>query len=124
MTLGGDAMISREWQRFKKRVIWSWDGWLDCWRTEPSLHQWVWANVASATLAFVLDLSTLERALILSLGILVLAAELMNTGIERAINHISRDEHPLAKQAKDAASAAVAMTGIAAGVAWLVILLG
>ena len=117
-------MVTREWQRFKNRVIWSWDGWLDCWRTEPSLHQWVWANVASAALAFTLDLSPLERALILSLGVLVLAAELMNTGIERAINYISEDEHPLAKQAKDAGSAAVAMTGIATGVAWLVILIG
>jgi diacylglycerol kinase (ATP) len=117
-------MVKREWARFKKRAIWSWQGWLDCWRNEPSLHQWVWANVVSAGLALVLDLSTTERALILALGILVLAAELMNTGIERAVDYISRDEHPLAKQAKDAASAAVAMTAIAAGVAWVVIVIG
>ena len=117
-------MIRREWDRFCNRVIWSWQGWLNCWRTEPSLHMWVWANVVSAALALVLDLSSLERALILSLGVLVLAAELMNTGIERAIDYISGDDHPLAKQAKDAASAAVAMTAIAAGVAWAVILIG
>ena len=117
-------MVQREWQRFRNRVIWSCNGWLDCWRNEPSLHQWVWANVVSAGFALTLDLDGAERALILALGILVLAAELMNTGIERAIDYISKDHHPLAKQAKDAASAAVAMTGIAAGVAWVVILIG
>lgn len=85
---------------------------------------WTWINVVSAGFVFVLDLSTIERALILSLGILILAAELMNTGIERAIDYISLDEHPLAQQAKDAASAGVAMSAIAAGVAWLVILIG
>lgn len=120
----GVDILKREWERFRNRVIWSWNGWLDCWRNEPSLHQWVWANVVSAGFALMLDLSSTERALILALGILVLAAELMNTGIERAVDHISRGQHPLAKQAKDAASAAVAMTGIAAGVAWVAILAG
>ena len=105
-------------------MIWSWHGWSDCWRNEPSLKQWVWANVVSIGLALALDLSTAERALIISLGILILAAELMNTAIERTIDYISEKKHPLAKQAKDAASAAVAITAIAAGAAWLVILLG
>lgn len=117
-------MLKREWERFRNRAIWSWAGWLDCWRNEHSLHQWIWANVVSGGFALFLDLSSIERALILSLGILILAAELMNTGIERAVDYISTDEHPLAKQAKDAASAAVAVTAIAAGVAWLVILIG
>lgn len=117
-------MLRQEWVKFQKRAIWSWSGWLDCWRNEPSLRQWLWANVASGTLALLLDLSSVERALIISLGILILAAELMNTAIERTVDYISDKQHPLAKQAKDAASAAVALTAIAAGVAWLVILLG
>ena len=117
-------MLKREWQRFRQRVIWSWAGWRECWRNEPSLHMWVWANLASAGLALLLELTAAERALILALGVLILAAELMNTGIERAIDYISREQHPLAKQAKDAASAAVALTAIAAGIAWIVILIG
>jgi diacylglycerol kinase len=116
-------MLRREWERFRARAVWSWHGWSNCWHNEPSLKQWVWANAASICLALVLDLSTPERALIISLGILVLAAELMNTSIERTVDYISEKKHPLAKQAKDAASAAVAITAIAAGAAWLVILL-
>lgn len=117
-------MLKREWSRFKKRAIWSWNGWIWCWRNEPSLHQWVWANVVSAGFAIFLDLSGGERALILALGILILAAELMNTGIEKAVDYISYDNHELARIAKDTASGAVAVTAVAAGVAWLAILIG
>ncbi|MEZ5912753.1 MAG: diacylglycerol kinase [Paracoccaceae bacterium] len=117
-------MIRREWDRFVNRCIWSWAGWVETWRTEHSLQQWLWANIASATLAMVLDLSGGERALILALGVLTLAAELMNTAVERAVDYISTEQHPLAKQAKDCASAAVAVTGIAAGVAWIAVLIG
>ncbi|MEE9387701.1 MAG: diacylglycerol kinase [Paracoccaceae bacterium] len=117
-------ILIREWNLFKNRLLWSWAGWLNCWRTEPSLHFWFYANLISSGLALTLNLAPVERALILSLGILILAAELMNTGIEHAVDYISKDDHPLAKQAKDAGSAAVAMSAVAAGVAWLVILIG
>lgn len=112
------------WKRFADRAVWSWQGWCHCWREEQSLKQWALANVASAALALGLDLSTAERALILSLGLLVMVAELVNTAIERTVDYISTERHPLAKQAKDAGSAAVALTAIAVGVAWLVILIG
>ena len=117
-------MLKREWERFRLRVIWSWAGWLECWRNEHSLHQWVWANVISAGFALWLPLAPGERALIIALGVLVLAAELMNTAVERAVDYISTEHHELARQAKDLASAAVAVTAIAAGAAWVVLLVG
>ena len=46
----------------------------------------------------------------------------MNTAIERVVDDISMDRRPAAKHAKDAGSAAVAMTAIATGVAWAVII--
>lgn len=117
-------MIAEQWKRFVDRAIWSWAGWVMVWREEPSLQQWIVANALSIALAFVLDLSTVERALIVSLGILVLAAECVNTAIERVVDYISPAHHPMAKAAKDAGSAAVAITAIAAGAAWIIILLG
>ncbi|MCK0150444.1 diacylglycerol kinase [Marivita sp. S6314] len=110
--------------RLKYRIIWSWAGCVDAWKTEYSFRSWVWANLVSAALAFWLPLEPAERAVILALGVLVLAAELFNTAIEAAIDHISTDIHPLAKRAKDAGSAGVAASAIAAGVAWVVILIG
>ncbi|MDP2519275.1 diacylglycerol kinase [Shimia thalassica] len=111
-------------KRLRLRVIWSWAGVVLAWKEEHSFRSWVWANLVSGGLAFWLPLETAERALILALGVLVLAAELFNTAIERAVDYISEEPHPLAGQAKDAGSAAVAVTAVAAGVAWVVVLWG
>ena len=111
-------------KRLKYRIIWSWSGLVATWRGEHSFRTWVWANVISGGLALWLPLATSERALILALGILVLAAELLNTAIEHAVDYISTEKNELAGRAKDAGSAGVAITAIAAGVAWVVVLVG
>jgi diacylglycerol kinase (ATP) len=51
-------------------------------------------------------------------GVLVLALECLNTAIERVVDDVSEARRPRAKQAKDSGSAAVALGGIAVGVAW------
>ena len=117
-------MIRAELRRLALTVLWSWEGFRAAWATEKTLRQWVLANVVSAGLALSLDLSTAERALILALGLLVLAAELINTAIEEVVDHISPGLDPRAKKAKDCGSACVALTALAAGVAWVVVLLG
>ena len=114
------AEIHRIWMT----IVWSWQGWAASWVSEKSLRQWSLANVISAALALMLDFSSVERALIIGFGLLILAAELLNTGIEEAVNRISDEHHPLAKKAKDAGSAGVAVTAIAAGVVWLILLIG
>ena len=110
-------------ERLYWRCIWSWAGTHDAWKNEYSFRSWAWANVVSALLAFWL-LEGAERALIFGLGILVLAAEAMNTAIERTVDLISKEKSDLARRAKDAGSAGVALTAVAAGVAWLAALLG
>lgn len=117
-------MVRQQWRRVRQRAIWSWNGLVHVWRTEGSLHQWLVANVIHGVLAIALPLSTAETALLLMGGIMVLAAECMNTAIERTVDYISEERHPLAGQAKDAGSAFVAVTAVAVGVAWVVILLG
>ncbi len=117
-------LLAAEARRFANTVVWSWAGWSAAWATEKTLRQWTVVNVLSAALAFTLHLTATERALILALGILVLAAELMNTGLEEVVDYISKAQDPRAKRAKDCASAAVALTAIAGGVAWLVVLVG
>lgn len=81
-------------------------------------------NACSAALAFYLPLSLDGRALIVALGILVLAAEGLNTGVEAAVDRSGLEHDPLGKYAKDAASAGVALTAVAAGVAWVILIVG
>jgi diacylglycerol kinase (ATP) len=55
---------------------------------------------------------------------LILAAEVMNTALEEVVDYLSTDRDPRAKKAKDCGSAAVALTALAGGIAWLVVLIG
>jgi diacylglycerol kinase (ATP) len=110
-------------ERLKWRCMWSWAGLRDAWAQEPSFRSWVWANVVSGGLAIWL-LDGAELALILALGVLVLVAELLNTGLERVVDLVSMEQSEMARQAKDAGSAGVAVAGVAVGVAWVVVLLG
>lgn len=116
--------LKAEVRRIGNTTIWSWEGWVSAWAREKSLRQWTLVNVISAALAFSIEMTPGERALILALGLLLLAAELANTAIEEVVDYISEERDPRAKRAKDAGSAVVAVTAIAGGVAWLVVLLG
>jgi diacylglycerol kinase (ATP) len=116
------TFIKSESRRIANTTIWSWQGWQAAWASEKSLRQWSIVNVLSAAAALALDLTTAERALILALGLLILASELANTAIEEIVDHIIREQHPAAKKAKDCGSALVALTALAGGAAWGAIL--
>lgn len=118
------SWMKAEAQRFRMTVVWSLDGWRAAWASEKSLRQWTLANAISAGLTFLVPMTRGEQALIIGLGMLVLAAELLNTAIEEVVDHISPGIDPRAKRAKDCGSAGVALTALAAGAAWLVVLFG
>jgi len=115
--------IRAELRRLRRTAGWSWAGVRAAWSHEKSFRQWACANLVSAALAFALDLSAAERALVLALGILVLVVELLNSAIEAVVDDVGLHRRPLAQRAKDYGSAAVAVTALAAGVAWAVILI-
>lgn len=110
--------VRRQIGRVRDRAVWSWEGFRHVLRTEGSLHQWLWANAASVTLAVLLPLTPGERAAIVMGGVMVLALECLNTAVERVVDDVSEARRPRAKQAKDAGSAAVALGGLAVGAAW------
>ena len=90
---------------------------------EAAFRQLVLLNVVLVPLAFFLNVSRVERALLVAVCLLALIVELFNSAIEAAIDRISLDLHPLSKNAKDMGSAAqfVALSMIA--VVWALILL-
>ena len=116
-------LIRQELIKIKNRALWSWNGFSHVVKTEGSLWQWIIANAVSGSFTIFLPITYTQQALILTGGLLILAAECMNTAIERVVDDISVDQRPAAKHAKDAGSAAVAITAIATGVAWVVIII-
>lgn len=117
-------VIAAELRRVWNTCVWSWQGWTAAWASEKTLRQWTIVNGLSIGLSLVVELTPAERALIWALGLLILAAELMNTGLEEVVDYISTATDPRAKKAKDCGSAAVALTAIAGGLAWVVVLVG
>lgn len=113
-----------DFRRWQKTARYSWQGWRATWAREKSLRQWAALNGVSALVACLVDLTGGERALILALGILILVAELLNTAIEETVDFVSEAHDPRAGRAKDAGSAAVAVTALAWAVAWVALLLG
>ncbi len=69
-------------------------------------------------LAFWLAPSWVEGALLAGSVLLVMIVELLNTGIEAAIDRVGLQWHPLSKRAKDLGSAAVFLSLVLAGGIW------
>lgn len=77
--------------------------------------------IATIILGIILKLNYYEWLICLILFGLVIATELINTSIEATIDLITDKKHPLAKIAKDTASAAVFIFAITAVIAGLMI---
>lgn len=68
------------------------------------------------------EVSKAEIAVLLGFCALVLSLEAVNTALERAVNLVTTEQHPLAGAAKDAAAGAVLISAIFAVIAGIVIL--
>ena len=88
-------------------------------REESAFRQEFWLVVVMAPIGLWLGSSWIERSLLLGSLALVLVVELLNSGIEAAIDRISFDHHELSKRAKDYASAAVLISLLLCGGIWL-----
>lgn len=90
---------------------------------EAAFRQLVLLNLILIPWALLLDVTRVERALLIMVALLALIVELLNSAIEAAIDRISLSLHPLSKQAKDMGSAAQFLALTLITVTWAVILL-
>jgi diacylglycerol kinase (ATP) len=86
---------------------------------ESAFRQEFWLAVALVPAAFWLGRSWVEVTLLAGSVLLVLIVELLNSGIEAAIDRVSFELHDLSKRAKDLASAAVFLSLMLCGSVWL-----
>ena len=78
--------------------------------------------IATAT-AFILRLSWPETAVIVFAGGLVLVGEMVNTGLEKLLDLINPEYHPLARIIKDISAGVVLMASILAVIIGIIIFL-
>jgi diacylglycerol kinase (ATP) len=85
---------------------------------EPAFRLEASLSFVMVPLAFWVGRTWVEVALLAGSVLLVMVVELLNTGIEAAIDRISLDRHELSKRAKDMGSAAVFLSLLLAGGIW------
>ena len=85
---------------------------------ETAFRQEALAAMALVPLAFWLGRNWVEVALLAGSVVLVMVVELLNTGIETAIDRIGPEWHDLSKRAKDMGSAAVLLSLVMCASVW------
>lgn len=74
-------------------------------------------------LALALEITIIEKILLIGSWFLVLIIEVINSAIELAVDRISLEIHPISKKIKDLGSAAVLLAAINMATIWVVILI-
>lgn len=111
-------------RRIFHTLIHSRDGFLATFRGEAAFRQLLLLHGALAVVAFLLEVSRSERALMLMVCFISLMVELLNSAIEAVVDRISLEHHPLSKNAKDMGSAAQTTALLMVATVWAVVLLG
>ncbi len=108
---------------FPHRLGFAMDGIRAAWKSEASFRSHTFFVIVLIAILAWLRPRPVWWALLLIVTGLVLAAELINTALERIIDHLHPEQHPMMKVAKDSAAGAVlvsALTAIGVFVAFLV----
>jgi diacylglycerol kinase (ATP) len=85
---------------------------------ETAFRQEALAALVLVPLAFWLGQSWVETTLLVGTVVLVMVVELLNTGVETAIDRIGPEWHDLSKRAKDLGSAAVLLSLLLCAMTW------
>jgi diacylglycerol kinase (ATP) len=99
------------------------DGLRAAWQHEDAFRQELVLAVLMIPAALWLPVGLVEKILLVAVVVLVLIVELLNTGIEAAVDRDSLEINPLGKRAKDYGSAAVMLSLLLAGGTWAAVLL-
>jgi len=89
---------------------------------EAAFRQEVLLLVVAVGIAIWLDVTPLERLLLIGSVVVVMIVELINSAIEAIVDRIGSEYHELSGRAKDIGSAAVLCTLLLAGYVWITIL--
>ena len=104
---------------FKKQIRsfgYAWKGLRQCIGKEQNLSFHLITTIIVIGAGFLFDITRTEwMIIILCIGVVV-AAELFNTAIERLVDLISRERHPIEGQVKDIAAGAVLVCAVAAAI--------
>ena len=102
------------WRRFFHSFRYAIKGLIHALQSEQNIRIHLAIAFGVIICAYLLSIPFVQKLILfLTIG-MVIALELMNTAVERIVNLVTEDYHPLAKQAKDVAAVAVLIASIMA----------
>ena len=107
-----DDLKKKGFKRFLKSFKYSIEGLLYAYRYEQSMFIHMIFVILVITLNIVLKVGATNWLFTMLMLVVTLAAELINTAIEAAVDLVTLEIHPLAKIAKDCSSAATFVLSI------------
>ncbi|MGD8113024.1 diacylglycerol kinase [Vibrio sp. TRT 21S02] len=110
-------------KRLRNAVRYSWLGLKAAFANEPAFREEIVLASLMIPVAFWLDVTQIERILLIGTVFLVLIIELVNSAIEAVVDRVSEEHHELSGRAKDMGSAAVMMSMIVTGYTWFEIII-
>jgi diacylglycerol kinase (ATP) len=93
--------------RLLPALKYSWSGFTKAYKTEAAFRQEFALGIVLFIVSWLLPVTAYERLALIAVLIIVIIVELLNTGIEAAVDRVSDEFHALSGYAKDVASAAV-----------------
>ena len=109
-------------RRLVKAAGYSLQGLAAVFRHETAFRQETALTVILVPLALWLGQTGLEQALLITVWVLVLLCELVNSAVESVVDRIGPELHELSGRAKDISSATVMVALLNAAVVWLLVL--
>ncbi|BBG61008.1 diacylglycerol kinase [Providencia rustigianii] len=104
------ASETKGFTRVIKAAGYSLKGLKAAWVNEAAFRQEAVAAIIAIIIAFYLDVSQIERILLIGSVVLVAIIELINSAIEAVVDRVGTEYHELSGRAKDIGSAAVFVT--------------
>ena len=101
----------------------SWNGLVFAVREESAFRQELTLAAILIPVSFILPVSPVEHIILFGSVLLVLIVELLNSGVEAAIDRISFEKPDLSQRAKDFGSAAVMLALILCLFSWVCIII-
>lgn len=105
-----------------KNTKYALDGFLHALKTESSFRLELICTVFIIVGIILIDTTLTNKLILLVTGILVLIVELLNSAIENTVDLVTKEIHPLAKNAKDIGATAVMFSIVLHVACWILVL--
>lgn len=109
--------------RIMKATFYSIDGFRAAFNSEAAVRQEVILMLVLIPTAIFIDVSIVEKLILIGSLFLVLITELLNTAVETVVDRVSFETHELSGKAKDIGSAAVFLSIVLMLICWVTITL-